>query len=344
VRSALAVLEEDGLIRRLPRQGIWIQDDARERIVGHSVPQHSVMFVRWTDNTSPLVFSQGVQRFLREHGDEAVIIDARESHEQFLDAIRHPPHGIRGMLLAPFEHAVYREAIRNAIDAGIRIVLIDRVFPDLDLPSVTTDNVHGGYLATDHLIRTHNRPVYFIGHIHGVTPGRDRHRGWKQAMEFHGFEPADRYVFVPSAQEYDMLAKIPEAHATWEANIAAVADLFRSGREEAYCVFAVNDIMALQVMDLARAAGLTIGKDVYLIGFDDCPFCLRQDPTLSSVVQQMERMGYEAAQLLYEALAGHLPKPIHKVLSVELRVRASSTGRAGREEEPRNSACTGAAG
>jgi len=71
---------------------------------------------------------------------------------------------------------------------------------------------------------------------------------------------------------------------------------------------------------------LQIGKDVFVVGFGDIPLAQTMPVPLSSVFQNSELVGYESAKLLYELITGDMEKPVHRILPVELRIRASSTG------------------
>jgi LacI family transcriptional regulator len=104
----------------------------------------------------------------------------------------------------------------------------------------------------------------------------------------------------------------------------AIVQMLSQGRKEPYCIFAVNDAIAQLVYKAAEQFNLIVGKDIFLVGFDDLPLCERLDPPLSSVHQSAEQVGYEGAKLLYEELAGHVDRPIHKVLPNNLVIRASS--------------------
>ncbi len=70
-------------------------------------------------------------------------------------------------------------------------------------------------------------------------------------------------------------------------------------------VFAVNDGTAWQVRAACRAARLAIPRDIAIVGVDNDPeLCEDDSPALSSIQIDFERMGYVAARLLGEKIAG----------------------------------------
>jgi LacI family transcriptional regulator len=75
-------------------------------------------------------------------------------------------------------------------------------------------------------------------------------------------------------------------------------------------VFACYDLRGQQLLDACRAAGLRIPDDVAVVGVDDDAVrCSLSDPPLSSVAPDTRRIGYSAAELLSELMAGKRVSP-----------------------------------
>lgn len=116
------------------------------------------------------------------------------------------------------------------------------------------------------------------------------------------------------------------ARESIEDHLTTAVKLFETCEGEAYSIFAGNDYVAVGVYVAAEKLGLQIGKDVFVVGFGDIPLAQTMPVPLSSVFQNSELVGYESAKLLYELITGDMEKPVHRILPVELRIRASSTG------------------
>lgn len=76
------------------------------------------------------------------------------------------------------------------------------------------------------------------------------------------------------------------------------------------------------LLDEVQARGLTPGKDVYVIGFDDQPWAAARG--LTTLHQPVEQMGYEGAQLLLTRLSGHRGPPRARRFEPRLVVRTSA--------------------
>jgi LacI family transcriptional regulator len=93
-------------------------------------------------------------------------------------------------------------------------------------------------------------------------------------------------------------------------------------------VLAGNDIRGLQVLDACRRINVSVPEAVAVLGVDnDEVLCELSDPPLSSIDQDLERIGYEAAALLDRLMAREpaTPEPILiKPLGVVARLSTES--------------------
>ena len=75
-------------------------------------------------------------------------------------------------------------------------------------------------------------------------------------------------------------------------------------------VCAANDQTARAVADVATEQDIRIPDDIAVLGIDDDPkFCLGASPALSSVVQDFESCGYQAAEALQRMMDGDFTGP-----------------------------------
>lgn len=92
-------------------------------------------------------------------------------------------------------------------------------------------------------------------------------------------------------------------------------------------IFAASDTIAIGAMKAVNEAGLLVGKDVQIIGFDDIPAAQFTNPSLSSVRVQTEFMGRHAVEILLERIQSGRRIPLKIVVPTELIVRNSSPKR-----------------
>ncbi len=323
IRAALSMLETDGWIRKLPRRGIEVTAGAAARRGEAKKQAVAMTYVYWRDEPFEAAMIRGVRRAAEEVEAEISVVNARGSWECYVDAIRHAPTDVEGLLVHPFEHPEIPDAVEAAMARGRKVVLIDRLLDSVGVSCVSVDNYAGGYESTRHLIETHGCGVHYLGPTRRPLSSVDRCSGWASAMCEQGFPDGREYVISIGDDDFDTTdfdewRRLGREHAS---------ELFRAAGRGTYCIFAANDAIAGGVYEAAGETGLAVGRDVFVVGFDDLPLCGRMDPPLSSVRQPREELGHQAARQLLAEISDPQRRPIRNVLPVQLMIRSSSTVR-----------------
>src|SRR6266550_1761289 len=206
------------------------------------------------------------------------------------------------------------KAYRKMIAQGAKIVLVDRTLENLRCPSVATDNVKVGQLATEHLIGLGHRR---IGHLRGDSSSvsTERFDGYREALARHKLRYDKSFVRNCGLLESEGY----EAMKIW---------LAKGDVPEA--IFAVNDPSAIGAMRALDEAGLRAGHDVALIGAGNIHYGAMLRVPLTTVSWSRSEMGRDAAKLLIELIeAKSLPARVeHVILEPELIIRDSCGARA----------------
>ena len=172
-------------------------------------------------------------------------------------------------------------------------VLVDAYAENVDCSFM--DNVVGGQLAGEYAA-TFPGPLYAVwvetelDQLFTTRVFEDRRAGFTQAVQGAG-----RSVQAEYTSSFDTLAARNTAAALLSAAQADPAGL-------PCTVFASADLLAGALLDEVQIRGLTPGKDVRIIGFDDQPWAAARG--LTTLHQPVESMGYEAAGLLLSRLGG----------------------------------------
>lgn len=170
---------------------------------------------------------------------------------------------------------------------------------------VGTDNVAGGKIATEHLMRLGRRRIAFLGDI-AEPEIRLRREGYRRALENSplGFDP-------------DLVFSAPFDGN--EARVAA-ARMVNSG-VSFDSIFCASDVIAMSAINALRHEGLRVPDDVAIVGYDDITIAANFDPSITTVSQQIQQGGRIMVDLLLKAIAA---EPIETtLLPVRLKVRES---------------------
>lgn len=214
---------------------------------------------------------------------------------------------VEGLVVCPVGHVV--EHLVFASECGVPVVLVDRVFFDVGLPTVVPDQKAGAREAVEALIAAGHTCIGCLQGISGTLPNELRKSGLVEAMADAGL------AFDDSLIEGSQFGT--------DAGAAACATLLRR-RPDVTALFAVSNQIAIGALQLMRESGVDVPADVSLVAFDDHPLAPYLTPSLTACDQHEFRMGEVAAELLLAQIAtGELPKNAHRVLPVTFRSRDS---------------------
>lgn len=190
-------------------------------------------------------------------------------------------------------------------------------------PMVTVDAVAAAESAVEHLVALgHRRFVLVIPPTSGSPTWRERLRGGLAAIQRAGFDE--------SAVRVIECARNSRA----EGRAAGPAALHGARRRSPLGIFAATDVLALGVLDAARAVGVIIPRDASVVGFDDVDEASVSSPPLTTVRQDLCAQGARAAAL---ASGGTRPRRLVETFPTELVVRDSTarvpSGRSRRDLE-----------
>jgi GntR family transcriptional regulator of arabinose operon len=315
VRQALAQLVSEGLLERVPRRGTFVRGSLLIENTHRQTSEKRIGLVLNRPPTSQLNMDIliGVEQTAKSRGYHVIFTYAAEDQEQQdRDIARLRADHVMGLLIFPVSDSTSDESIRQLQIDNIPFGLIDRSFPDLDADFVGSDNSGGAYRATEHLlILGHTRIGFVHSHLESLLTSsvHDRWEGYCQALEKYHI-PYDETLIVPNA----VMSQV-------EAQRRYAEFLARPDRPDA--IFAVNDLVALDVIHAAQRCGLRIPEDVALVGFDDLSFAAHLRPALTTVAQSLMDVGARAADLLINRIEGQVGPPKHIVLPTDLIVRES---------------------
>ncbi len=205
-------------------------------------------------------------------------------HEQILTIVEQST--VDGLLVITLNLSdEERELLTNA---GIPFVLLSDVCNG-EMNCISPDNLHGGFLATQHLLDLGHRRVAYVGdefpNDFGIPTSELRYKGYVSALESY---------HVPFNPDYVCLG----VHG--EETAQRLTESLLALPEPPTAIFAMSDIQAIGCILAIRAMGLRVPEDISVIGFDDVQLSRYLD--LTTVRQHLERSGYLGMQLLLDML------------------------------------------
>ena len=89
-------------------------------------------------------------------------------------------------------------------------------------------------------------------------------------------------------------------------------------------VMALSDLLAIGVMNAVADAGMVVGRDLAVVGFDDSPVTGYLRPPLTSLRQPITQVSERIVRMLVDLVRGEMPAPAQVLLKPRLIVRDST--------------------
>ena len=190
----------------------------------------------------------------------------------------------------------------------VPVVLACEWIPGFAAPRVKIDNRQAAQMAVEHLIALGHRQIAHVAGPVGNVLTDARLAGTELALKAHGLPP-------PRVFPGDFtLASGQRAGAAW---------LALPPGERPTAVFLASDEMACGFIGEVQHSGLTVPRDVSVMGFDDIELVAHMTPALSTIHQPRGAIGRHAAQRLLDRIGGDEGSE-DTVLPVELVLRGST--------------------
>lgn len=276
----------------------------RSTLIGYLAPDVS--------NPHFAEIAESVERRAEELGLTVFLANSHRSRtreDAYLAAFEE--HRVRGMIVS--SHVPIDDRLAAARQRGTPSVLAGQLSTRPDQPSVSIDDVEGGRIATEHLIRQGATRIAFVGGGLEVSQVADRLAGSMAAVD------------AASGVAFEVVETHDRTIAGGRATASALLDRAPSERPDA--VFAVNDLLALGVLNGLTLAGISVPGDIAIVGYDDNEFASSSLVPLTSVRGPSGGYGSAVMDLLWDVLEGREIENPHRVLQPTLVARESSRRR-----------------
>jgi DNA-binding LacI/PurR family transcriptional regulator len=197
------------------------------------------------------------------------------------------------------------------LERGFPFVAFGRSSAHDQFAYVDVDGASGLRMATEHLIAGGHRRIAMLAWHETSRTGNDRLSGYLEALQAAGLE-VDPALIARGDWNFEFGYEATAAWLSWTPEQRPTA------------IVAVSDIMAIGAIHAAHAHGLTVGRDIAVVGFDDIPMAQYIQPPLTSVRQPIRQAGRKCVEILVALLEGNMPVERQTLLQPELIVRASA--------------------
>ncbi len=249
-------------------------------------PQKRVALLMSPDNDYHRQVLLGVHAYV-SHSKQWLFYNAPVAPAVLAPLAEWDPCGI----IAELEDAQFAEAL---LKLGKPVVDTACVINGLNVPTVDVDHIAVGQLAADYFLTRGYRSLGYFGSALSKY-SQLREEGFRKIVERASVEVHACHV------EY--LSRLP-VETSWKGVQAQVRD-WLDALIKPVGVLAAHDTAAHDLANICLALELRVPDDVAILGVSNDELeCQLAFPPLSSVAFPSERVGFEAARLLDEMMAG----------------------------------------
>jgi LacI family transcriptional regulator len=246
---------------------------------------------------------EGLAETFGEAGLDLVLGNRRDS-DGMPSIVRQGKVDALVVLAGVFTTADY-EVLRNC---PIPLCIVDGYIRSFEADSLTSDGFGGGQQVAEHLYQQGHRNVVMTAYRSPLYNIEQRIAGFFSGLRSSGIE----------VSEVDSLIRVDHDKEAAEELLVRL----RAGNPPT-AVFAVNDTMALNLMDALEEAGHKVPDDLSVVGFDDDPAAARARPALTTVGLKKRDIGAVSARLVLDRLVDPQKSIVHQVQPTHLVVRES---------------------
>lgn len=255
----------------------------------------------------------GIEKYATEKGYNVMICLSNESYEKEVSNMGVLTNGSVDGLIVSIARETQQNQNFNHFEALITddfpLVLFDRINDDIKCDKVIIDDIGGAFKATNHLIEIGSKRIALITTQDFITVGSLRREGYLKALKSQNVKVDESLIYKINDNEdlYEQIKKV--------INVVNPPD----------AILAVNEIYAAIALKISQEKGLSIPKDIAIIGFTSGLISEFTSPPLTCVVQHGYLMGEQAAELLINRIEHTGPEAFQKtVISPDLKIRKST--------------------
>ncbi|UXH80203.1 LacI family DNA-binding transcriptional regulator [Roseateles amylovorans] len=171
--------------------------------------------------------------------------------------------------------------------ASVPVVTVDRLVPGARADRVSVNNQLGALEAVRHLLSLGHRRIGCVSGPAEFEVTQERVSGWRTALQDAGIEPRPDWLV--------------ESDFSTAGGYEAVKALLRR-QPELTAVFTGNDLMAMGALRAAAELGLSVPRQLSVVGFDAIELGSYIYPAITSVGCSIRDLGREAGRALIERI------------------------------------------
>ena len=238
--------------------------------------------------------------------DILIHITDRYDHRGWLDSTLLDRNYIDGIIFADIDNDVH--VVKKAICRGVPTFVLNNVLQE-PINCIAIDNYKASFEVGKYLLTLGHTRIATIAGDQTTQAGEKRLKGFLDALAAEknpvpkNFITHGDFLRTPAQEAAKKLLKL---------------------KERPTAIFAASDVMAMEVIHVARQLNLRVPEDLSVIGFDDNPLATVSSVPLTTVSQPLVEMGRLGTEQLFLVSCGKAQLPVKMTLPTRLIKRKST--------------------
>lgn len=293
VRHAISCLEFERLVVRKRGSGTYVSGSMRFQ----PSDRHGKQLMVVTTFIDEYIFPRIIKSIEKEVFEEGYSIQIASTHnsietERMILSKLVGENMISGLVIEAVKSALpnpnislYKELIRN----NIPVVFLNAYYPELQVPHVSMDDRQAGKSATEYLIAKGHR---HIGAIFKADDGQGhlRYMGYIEAMMEAGLEIDESNILWIVTGDIENMVNEKQRYLKRLNNVTA-------------CV-CYNDSVASAFMNICLSSGISVPRDMSIMGIDDADTSKDLIVPLSTIHNPLQKLGKRSAEMIMKMMRG----------------------------------------
>jgi DNA-binding LacI/PurR family transcriptional regulator len=255
----------------------------------------------------------GIERACAENNHNLLICQSHDSWEREKTAIETLIHqNVDCVLISVSIETKSTEVLQQILHHHIHLIQFDRCLDGIESHKVENNDEYAAYSAVKSLIAEGYKRIAFIGGPSHINLYRKRKEGFIKALKEVSLVIPDNFI----------IEELPDKQLAYHATTELLA---LPDPPDAF--FTIADLQALGVKQAIEEAEKKIPQEIGIFGYANEPFSELIVPSLSSIDQKSEQLGYEAAMVYFETILKNTAPTLplaHLSIQSELIIRGSS--------------------
>ncbi len=216
---------------------------------------------------------------------------------------------VDGVIIVPTSNSA--ETLEKVQRRQIPVVVLDRKIENVAADMVLVDNVKGGYLATEHLLKLGHRTIGYIDRSIEQSHSLNRRAGYLRALRDYGVR-VNKSLIVKGG-------------FTYREGLECAKRLMQNVQRPT-AIFTYNDVTAIGAICGVQQAGMRVPEDISVVGCDNIALDEYFIPSITTIYYPIAEIAENASELILERIRNHEDRPPQTaMLSPRLLVRDSTS-------------------